>query len=531
MPTRDRAELLARALDSVINATASVAEHVEVVVSDGSADEASVRVVEHRLSGWPGGYRYVSNRTALSLPGNINRAMELATGEWILQLHDDDYLLPDAGPVILETTRRAPPDERVLLFGVEIVDEHGVVQRRQRFRRERHLVPEKALRRVLRNSSLVRQPAAVVHRAAFQDEGWYDTTLGGPCDTDMWCAFSPATACAASPPPRACTRFTTRRPRAGCGIPAPSGSTARSSIAPSPAALSPSGSSGAGRPTSSISFILAGVYRRLRLRQRDPVIAPYGVPPARFRRQLDSLRRAGYQFIHPDELLAYLNGQAGLPRRPLLLTFDDCYADLLSTALPELVERGIPPVAFAVSGCIGGSNRWDQAAGAATLPLLDIPGLEMLERSGLEIGAHSRSHRSLTGSTPGSWPAGRPAGPPTSRGPGCGPRACSPTPTGDHSPEVRQAVRQAGYAAAFTVSPGRIFLSSDRYALPRVDIRRHHTGLRFRLRVALLSGGRLRRPARELLGRLSRHGAALVPLAATLTSVADGSGGLLRLAA
>jgi hypothetical protein len=31
MPTRDRAELLARALDSVVGATASVAEHVEVL--------------------------------------------------------------------------------------------------------------------------------------------------------------------------------------------------------------------------------------------------------------------------------------------------------------------------------------------------------------------------------------------------------------------------------------------------------------------------------------------------------------------
>jgi peptidoglycan/xylan/chitin deacetylase (PgdA/CDA1 family) len=263
----------------------------------------------------------------------------------------------------------------------------------------------------------------------------------------------------------------------------------------------------------------------------DPVIAPYGVPPARFRRQLDSLRRAGYQFIHPDELLAYLNGQAGLPRRPLLLTFDDCYADLLSTALPELVERGIPPVAFAVSGCIGGSNRWDQAAGAATLPLLDIPGLEMLERSGLEIGAHSRSHRSLTGVDARDL-AGETAGVATDlEGTGLRSPRLFAYPHGDHSPEVRRAVRQAGYAAAFTVSPGRILLSSDRYALPRVDIRRHHTGLRFRLRVALLSGGRLRRPARELLGRLSRHGAALVPLAATLTSVAGGSGGLLSLAA
>jgi hypothetical protein len=93
-------------------------------------------------------------------------------------------------------------------------------------------------------------------------------------------------------------------------------------------------------------------------------------------------------------------------------------------------------------------------------------------------------------------------------------------------------VRQAGYAAAFGVSPGRVLPSSDRYALPRVDIRRHHSGLRFRLRVALLGGGRrLRRPARLLLRRFGRQSSALVPLAAALATLADTPGGLLGLAA
>jgi peptidoglycan/xylan/chitin deacetylase (PgdA/CDA1 family) len=260
-----------------------------------------------------------------------------------------------------------------------------------------------------------------------------------------------------------------------------------------------------------------------------PVVEPYGVPPARFRHQLDSLRRAGYRFIHPDELLAYLDGRAGLPRRPLLLTFDDCYADLLSAALPELVARGVPGVAFAVSGCIGASNRWDQPAGAATLPLLDVGGLETLERSGLEIGGHSRTHRSLT-EVEAAELAGETAGVAADlEGAGLRSPRLFAYPYGDHSAEVRQAVRQAGYAAAFTVSPGRVLSSSDRYALPRVDIRRHHSGLRFRLRVALLGGGRLRRPAR-LLRRLGRHGAALVPMATAVASLADTPGGVLSLA-
>ena len=107
MPTQDRSELLERALGSVLRATASVGEQVEITVSDRSADDSSAEVVRRLLAGWPRGYRYVSNRPALSLPGNLNRAVGLASGERILQLHDD-YLLPDAGPMILETTRRTP---------------------------------------------------------------------------------------------------------------------------------------------------------------------------------------------------------------------------------------------------------------------------------------------------------------------------------------------------------------------------------------------------------------------------------------
>ncbi len=98
MPTRNRPELLERALGSALEATAAVAGQVEVTVSDGSDDDASGQVARRLLADWPGGYRYVHNRPALSLPGNINRAMQLATGEWILQLHDDDYLLPGRGP-------------------------------------------------------------------------------------------------------------------------------------------------------------------------------------------------------------------------------------------------------------------------------------------------------------------------------------------------------------------------------------------------------------------------------------------------
>jgi glycosyltransferase involved in cell wall biosynthesis len=186
MPTRNRPELLERALASVVEAAGPVAEQVEVALSDGSTDGASGKLVARLLASWPGGYRYVWNRPALDLPGNMNRATNLATGTWILQLHDDDLLRPGAGRVVLDAIARTGPTERVLLFGVDVVNLDGSIRRRQTFRRQQYLPPEKALARVLRNSSFVRLPAAVVHRAAFEEEGGFEASQGPTCDTDMW---------------------------------------------------------------------------------------------------------------------------------------------------------------------------------------------------------------------------------------------------------------------------------------------------------------------------------------------------------
>jgi glycosyltransferase involved in cell wall biosynthesis len=186
MPTRNRPALLERALGSAIEATTPVAAKVEITVSDGSDGDATGLVVHRLLAGWPGGYRYVHNRPPLELTQNMNRSVELAGGEWVQQLDDDDGLLPGAGPAMIDAIEAASDDEAVLVFGAEIVNEHGARQREQRFRRERYLEPTRALRRLLRNSSFVREPMVVVRRAVLEREGLFDITMGGPSDTDMW---------------------------------------------------------------------------------------------------------------------------------------------------------------------------------------------------------------------------------------------------------------------------------------------------------------------------------------------------------
>jgi glycosyltransferase involved in cell wall biosynthesis len=284
VPTRNRPELLERSLASVLEATAPVAEQVEVTVSDGSTDDASGRVVERLLADWPGGHPYVWNQPALGMVENFNRAIELGTGEWVLQLHDDDYLLPGAGRMMLDAIGRTTDREHVLLFGVEIVDVHAVRLRTQTFRRERYLEPGEALRRVLRNSSFVRQPAGIVRRSAFDQVGLFDPTLGGPCDTDMWVRLFSRFGVRCLP--QSISAYTIHQGAATTGMWNPGTITVMCDIFDRAVALgaAPEGSIRRWQADFFHQFILAGAYRRLRARQRAEareVLRLFGVPEVR----------------------------------------------------------------------------------------------------------------------------------------------------------------------------------------------------------------------------------------------------------
>ncbi len=216
----------------------------------------------------------------------------------------------------------------------------------------------------------------------------------------------------------------------------------------------------------------------------DPVLAEYGVPPRRFAEHLDALARRGWRFVDLDAVIAALDGRARLPERALLVSFDDCYVDLLSAGCPLLAERGVPAVAFAVAGLTGKTNEWDRPLGARELRLLDGEGLRALPGWGVEVGSHGMNHRPLSKLEPGeaelevheSAAALEAAGLPR-------PRAFS-YPHGEWDRGVATAARAAGYAAAFTVTAGRVERGCDPYALPRIEVLASDTPARLRLKLA-----------------------------------------------
>jgi glycosyltransferase involved in cell wall biosynthesis len=309
MPTRNRPELLERALRSVVRAVAPVAEQVEVAVSDGSDDDAAGAVVRRVLGDWPGGHPYVWNRPALTLVENMNRAVEISTGRWVMQLDDDDYLLPGAGAAMLGAIRRAEPGESVLLFGVEIVDGDGVRQRRQVFHREQYLEPKEALRRLLRNSSFVREPTAVVRRAALDQEGLFDTTVGGATDTDMWVRLFSRYGIRCLP--QATCAYTIHEGAATTGMWNPETIRALGEIFDRAVAqgIVPEPTVRRWQADFFHQFILAGVYRRLRVRRRAEAREALRLF------DLPEVRRLGVSPRWLPVRAAFMAATAGVPRR------------------------------------------------------------------------------------------------------------------------------------------------------------------------------------------------------------------------
>ena len=183
VPTYERPTLLARALASVVDQDVPDAYRIEVLVSDNSP-RISRSVVESSLARWAGPTRYLANDPSIGAIPNFNQCLTAASGTWILILHDDDYLLPDAMASILEAIDRAGED-RVLLFGVDVVDERGRLRRRQSFKVLERLDPRRAFVRLMSDSSFVRIPSLVIRRDVFDKVGRFDETLGNPTDFDL----------------------------------------------------------------------------------------------------------------------------------------------------------------------------------------------------------------------------------------------------------------------------------------------------------------------------------------------------------
>lgn len=120
-----------------------------------------------------------------------------------------------------------------------------------------------------------------------------------------------------------------------------------------------------------------------------------------FAGQMRMLLRGGYTPITFEALAAARAGTAALPAKPVLLTFDDGYANLKANVHPLLKQMGFPYTVFLVSQQVGRTNEWVVPDGYEATPLLTWEDIAGMQADGLiAFQAHTATHPRLAEISP-----------------------------------------------------------------------------------------------------------------------------------
>jgi peptidoglycan/xylan/chitin deacetylase (PgdA/CDA1 family) len=131
-------------------------------------------------------------------------------------------------------------------------------------------------------------------------------------------------------------------------------------------------------------------------RHATPKFKPFTVSPESFADQMAYLRQHAYTAMTVTQLVKVLTQEGSvLPERPIVLTFDDGFADFFTDALPVLQQYGFAATLYVTTGFIGGTSRWMQREGETTRLMLTWEQLTEISACGIECGGHTHSHPQL----------------------------------------------------------------------------------------------------------------------------------------
>jgi peptidoglycan/xylan/chitin deacetylase (PgdA/CDA1 family) len=112
--------------------------------------------------------------------------------------------------------------------------------------------------------------------------------------------------------------------------------------------------------------------------------------------QFSFLQRKNYQPISFQDLKLFIEGGNQLPKKPVIITFDDAYQNNYDFALPLLKRFDFKATIFIPVALIGLSNEWDNGSER----IMEAKTLRELAGSGLiEPGLHSYFHKNYDGLT------------------------------------------------------------------------------------------------------------------------------------
>lgn len=192
-------------------------------------------------------------------------------------------------------------------------------------------------------------------------------------------------------------------------------------------------------------------------RDATPMRRELTVTPAAFRAQLAWLQAHGYTTLSAIDVWSALSDGTALPPRPVVLTFDDGYADAYDVALPLLRQFGAVGVFFVVV------NLLDREG------YLTRDQVRALADAGMDVESHGMDHINMAKLTLAQQ-----------RAQFCGSRAILSLitgrpvrhfayPNGD-APISQDALAECDYASAYLKAGGSLQESATPYLLRRVRV-------------------------------------------------------------
>lgn len=194
IPTYNGAQYLEECLESAI---AQTYPYLEILVVDDQSTDRTLEIAASYQQRDPR-IRICRNEKNLGLVANWNKCLELARGEWIKYLFQDDVLAPDCLAVMMEQATPQTPFlvcERRFIIGADATAElrkfyeESVITLAKAAHGQTHFSPAEAGRLALQHmgGNFIGEPTSVLFKKSIlASVGFFNVHLVQLCDLEFW---------------------------------------------------------------------------------------------------------------------------------------------------------------------------------------------------------------------------------------------------------------------------------------------------------------------------------------------------------
>jgi peptidoglycan/xylan/chitin deacetylase (PgdA/CDA1 family) len=204
----------------------------------------------------------------------------------------------------------------------------------------------------------------------------------------------------------------------------------------------------------------------------DAEDAPYTLAPSLFDQHLQHLQSRSFDSFNLSDLWAQTREAWNVPAPKVVITFDDGRECCYSNAFPLLRKYHLTATIFLISSRVGRPG------------FLSVSQIREMQRHGFTFESHSMTHPRLASLAESEAKAELERSKVELEAMLGEKVSYFAYPFGSFDERVKSAVREAGYAGAVCSRRGLVAADTDRYALPRMNMRYDDTLPRLRRKLA-----------------------------------------------